>query len=206
MDFNKSKNNHKKKDLNKFIVKYQKQREQMSRKITPDNIFSKCMLTRSITLQVQNVGTNVKESIEEKVANEFEGKCEVEGFIKTGSTKVVSYSSGLIQRGNTVVFEVVFEAEICYPVEGTVLSCVAKNITKAGIRAESADAVPSPIVVFIAREHHNNNNSFFSSIKVDDRILVRVIGQRFELNDPFVSVIGEVIKTSTQKAKLTIED
>lgn len=178
----------------------------MNKKISPDDIFHKSLLTRSISLPFQSLGKDLRETIEQKVMKVYEGKCEVEGFIKSGSTKVISYSSGLIEKGNMLLFEVVFEADVCFPVEGSVLSCVAKNITKAGIRAESADAVPSPIVVFLAREHHANS-SFFNSIKTDDRILVRVIGQRFELNDPFVSIIGEVIKTSPEKKpKLVIEN
>lgn len=171
---------------------------------TAETIFHKSLLTRSIYLNIQAITSDVKEAIKNVVANSFEGKCAVEGFIKSGSTNLISYSSGLVERGNMIKFEVVFEADICFPVEGTVLSCLVKNITKAGIRAESADAVPSPIVVFIAREHHNNVSSLFSSVKIDDRILVRVIGQRFELNDPFVSVIGELMKSV--KPKLKIEE
>jgi hypothetical protein len=34
----------------------------------------------------------------------------------------------------------------------------------------------------------------FNDIKVGDIINVRVIGQRFELNDKYVSVIGELVK------------
>jgi hypothetical protein len=78
------------------------------------------------------------------------------------------------------------------------ISCVAKNITKAGIRAESASDVPSPVVVFIAKDHHYNI-SYFNEVKEGDKIIVRVIGQRFELNDKYVSIIGELIKPSVEK-------
>jgi hypothetical protein len=88
---------------------------------------------------------------------------------------------------------VVFECDVCFPVEGMLISCLAKNITKAGIRAESAFDTPSPIVVFIARDHHYNDESF-SKVKEGDKIDVRVIGQRFELNDKYISIIGELIR------------
>jgi hypothetical protein len=87
----------------------------------------------------------------------------------------------------------VFECEICFPVEGILLSCVAKNITKAGIRAESATEIPSPVVIFIARDHHFNNK-LFSEIKEDDIFNVKVIGQRFELHDKYISIIAELVK------------
>ena len=73
------------------------------------------------------------------------------------------------------------------------ISCVVKNITKAGVRAESSNDVPTPIVVFIAKDHHYNNSQF-AEIEVGNIINVRVIGQRFELNDKYVSIIGELVK------------
>ena len=125
-------------------------------------------------------------------------------------SKIITHSSGMIERGIHVIFEVVFECLVCFPVEGALISCVAKNITKAGIRAESADESPSPIVVFIARDH-NYANSYFSSVQEGDKIMVRVIGQRFELNDEYISIIAELVKPKTEvneikKPKLLIEE
>ena len=151
------------------------------------------MINRNIVLPITNIGKNIKETLEKSIAFNFEGKCLVEGFIKPNSSKIITYSSGIIERGNQISFEVIFECDICFPVEGTKISCIAKNITKAGIRAESAFDVPSPIVVFIARDHHYNMAEF-GAVKEDDKITVRVIGQRFELNDKFISIIGELVK------------
>lgn len=78
------------------------------------------------------------------------------------------------------------------------ISCIAKNITKAGIRGESANDVPSPVIVFIAKDHHYNI-SYFNEVKEGDKITVRVIGQRFELNDKYVSVIGELVKPAVER-------
>jgi len=89
------------------------------------------------------------------------------------------------------------------------IPCVARNITKAGIRAESDEESPSPIVVFIMRDQ-NYMNKYFTSIKENDKFIVRVIGQRFELNDKYVSIIGEVVEPkkdyTNRKPKLVIED
>jgi DNA-directed RNA polymerase subunit E'/Rpb7 len=162
------------------------------REIKSFTIYSRNLLTRSILLPITAVGKNIRETIERNIAVQFEGKCVVEGFIKPGSSKIITYSSGLIVRGNQISFEVVFECDVCFPVEGMLISCLAKNITKAGIRAESAFDTPSPIVVFIARDHHYNDDSF-SKVKEGDKIDIRVIGQRFELNDKYISIIGELL-------------
>ncbi len=156
-------------------------------------VYSRCLLTRKIGLPITTIGKNLTENIEENIKTSFEGKCVVEGYIKPNSSKIITYSSGIIQRGNNVLFEVVFECDVCFPVEGMLITCIAKNITKAGIRAESDVDVPSPIVVFIAKDHHYSA-SHFAEVKEGDKITVRVVGQRFELNDKYISIIGELIK------------
>ena len=133
-----------------------------------NSIYSRCLITRNITLPIVAIGKNIKENIENVITANFEGKCIIEGYIKPHSSKIITYSSGIINRGVNISFEVIFECDICFPVEGMLISCIAKNITKAGIRAESAVDVPSPIVVFVAKDH-NFNNSFFSEIKEGDK-------------------------------------
>ena len=169
------------------VLKQRRRRDKLQ------TIYSRCLLTRKIVLPLVTIGKNLQENIEENIKGNFEGKCVVEGFIKPGSVKIITYSSGTIQRGNQILFEVVFECDVCFPVEGMVIPCVAKNITKAGIRAESAGEVPSPVVVFISKDHHYNV-PHFADIQEGDKVNVRVIGQRFELNDKYVSIIGELIK------------
>ena len=179
------------------VVK-QPQQKFKRREVRITSIYSRCLITRKIVLPITCIGKTIKEIIEENIKANFEGKCLVEGFIKPNSAKIITYSSGIIYRGSSVSFEVVFECEVCFPVEGMLISCFAKNITKAGIRAESAYDVPTPVVIFIAKDHHYNI-SYFNEVKEGDKINVRVIGQRFELNDKYVSVIGELMKPNVEK-------
>ena len=162
-------------------------------------IYERSLLTRSITLPITMIGKNIKETIEKHISINFEGKCAVEGFIQIGSSKLITYSSGIV-KGSNIEFEVVFECRICCPVEGMLLQCQALNITKAGIRAESSEEKPSPIVVFITRDHHYMSSKF-SSIEEGDKFVARVIGQRFELNDKFVSIIAELVEAKNEGKK-----
>jgi len=74
-----------------------------------------------------------------------------------------------------------------------IINCVAKSLTKVGVRAELVlDDGSSPYIIFIARDHHYNNE-MFSQIKENDILQVRILGQRYELNDKFISVIAELI-------------
>ena len=92
------------------------------------------------------------------------------------------------------------ECMICHPVEGMHIDCEIKNITRAGIRAETRDT-PSPVVIFVARDHNTSNK--YSNLSENQEITVRVIGQRYELNDKYISIIAEIINVKKKK-KLTI--
>lgn len=162
-------------------------------------VYSRSLITKKVTLPITNVGKNLRETLETSLRQSIEGKCILEGFVRTGSIKIVTHSSGVVQSSN-VMFEVVFECDVCYPVEGMLLNCIAKNITKAGIRADSATETPSPFVVFVARDHHYML-PYFSSIEENTKFVARVIGQRFELNDKYVSIIAELVEPKGRDAK-----
>ena len=178
-------------------LKFKKKDNKREQKI--NSIYSRCLIARQVTLPMVSVGKNLKETIEKNIKYVIEGKCIVEGFVKVNSTKIITYSSGVINGGN-ILFEVVIECEVCFPVEGMVIDCVARNITKAGIRAESSTDSPSPIVVFVARDHHYQSKQF-SNVQEGDKIRIRVIGQRFELNDKYISIIAELLEPKEDKYK-----
>jgi DNA-directed RNA polymerase subunit E'/Rpb7 len=163
------------------------------------SVFSKMLITKTVHLEIRFIGDNLMRTLEEKIADEVEGRCSVEGLIKNGSSKIVTFSSGLV-TGDAISFEVVFECLVCLPVEGMHISCVAKNITKAGIRALSKED-PSPIMAFVARDHHTKSR-YYSSIKENMDIVIRVIGQRFELHDKYISIIAELIEPHKPKLML----
>ena len=164
------------------------------------NVYSRSLITKNISLPIVAIGKFLKQTIEQTIIGNVENKCIVEGYVKPNSVKVITYSSGLI-KGDNVLFDVVYECEICFPVAGMLLNCVAKNITKAGIRAESSDGSPSPFILFIARDHYFANN-YFNSIEENNKFVAKVIAQRFELNDNYISIIGEiVVPKEAQKSK-----
>lgn len=154
------------------------------------SLYIKNVISKKLSVPIKYVGTNIAEILEQILSSNFEGKCCIEGYVKRGSIKIITFSSGNI-LGNCVIFTVVFEYLVCNPPQGMRISCAVKNITNAGILAHVDDSEYSPLNIFIARDHHYNI-PYFSELKEKDIIMVRVIGQRFELNDPFVSVIGEL--------------
>lgn len=160
-------------------------------------IYTQCLLTKTVTLDMKYIGKQLQSILEKKVKSIIEGKCIVEGFVKRESTKIISFSSGVLV-GENIRFDVIVECEVCHPVEGMIINCIARNITKAGIRADSSDETPSPIICFIARDHHTSVSAF-NNINEGDIFRTRVLGQRFELNDKQISIIGELVFDKNEK-------
>ena len=164
-----------------------------------NNLYNKTIITKKINIPMRNITTiinkteDLKKYMEEVIDKEISDKCIVEGYIKPNSITVLSHSNG-IQENQGIKFQVVFECLVCNPSEGQLINCVAKNITKAGIRAE-VDDEHNPLIIFVARDH-NYLNKLFSNIKNEQQIVIRIIGSRFELNDQKISLVGEIVKSS----------
>jgi hypothetical protein len=162
-------------------------------------VYSPCQITQNVILPMTGIGKNLQQTLETTISKMIGGKCIVEGFVKPESIKIITFSSGIV-KGEKIIFDVVFNCEVCYPVAGMNLNCIARNITKAGIRAESADEHPSPFVLFIARDHYFASD-YFNSIEENEKFTARVIAQRFELNDKYVSIIGELVPLPKESKK-----
>ena len=153
-------------------------------------VYSQSILTRTVKVEMKHVGKNINEILLGVLQTQYEGKCSAEGYIKPFSIVIIDISSGLV-IANMVSFDVVFQCQVCLPVEGMEIMCSVINVTKAGIRCESTEN-PSPLIVFVARDHHYSSDEFMN-VKEKHIIRVKVIGQRFELNDTQISIIGELM-------------
>lgn len=151
------------------------------------DVYSPAVICRLVSLEFGETGTDVQDVLAARLASEIEGRCVVEGFVKPDSVRVQSFSAGLLE-GARVCYEVQAACEVCCPAEGMEFTCVVRNVTKAGVRAEIPEE-PSPMMIFLARDHHHRSVEF-SKISAGDKITAVVVGQRFELNDAYVSVIA----------------
>lgn len=168
------------------------------------DLYMENVLTRNVNLPFTKIGKNVKELLHKRLVDTLEGKCVIEGYIKDNSVRVINYSAGQLVS-STVQFVVLFKCLVCNPTENQKLTVRALNITKAGIRAEAVSSGPSPLDIFIARDH-NYKNKTFATIKEGDEFIVNVIGQRYEINDPVISVLAELPKPRIRKkARLVLK-
>lgn len=181
-------------DSSKVKISKKKQKESIKPEILSDeeklnNIFIKSILNRKLAIDFNLVGKELLERLQKILTNKLCGKCAIEGYIRKNSINILSISNGII-KGDKVEFNILFEADITSPVEGMEIICNVKNITKAGIRAEISEE-NNPLVIFVSRDHNFQN---LGNIEIGDDITIRVIGQRYELNDKYISIIAEVAK------------
>lgn len=166
------------------------------------DVYQSSLLTRSISIPMMQMGGNIKTLLEEELKT-FEGKCLEEGYLKKNSIEIFNYSCGVI-KGRNVIVQVVFTCKIANPLPGQILDCIVETNTRAGIKAK-LQSKDDPFIVFLARDHHNLFPAF-SDIKENEKIKVHVLGQRFEINDPKISVIGTLIETVPELKPNFVED
>jgi len=161
-------------------------------------VFVRNMISMKVFLKMREVGRNTKSNLEKKVVDKIEGKCINEGFIRPDSVRILSYSSGVVNLEN-IEFHVVFECLVCNPVEGMIVDCLVKTITKAGIHGEVvADKGYVPMKIFVARDH-NYSNKLFGQVKEGATIKAKIIGKRFELNDPYIVAIASLVDMGKER-------
>jgi hypothetical protein len=132
----------------------------------------------------------------------IEGRCITEGYIKPHSTRIMDFKCGKIIAKN-VQFNIVIECLVCNPPTNSTISCIAKNITQAGIRAVSDDEY-SPVVVYITRDFGiDSDKTYYNSIKEGDKINIKIVGKRFEMNDKHIQIIGFLVQPKKERISLT---
>ena len=136
-------------------------------------IFTPAILNKYIVIPFYLYDKNVRNTILNKLKTNLEGVCLKDGYVKPDSVEIIEYSPGSI-IGEEVKFQVTLQCQVCYPVEGMIIDCSVKNITKAGIRAEISKYEKTPMVIFVARDHHYSNEQF-SNIQENDIIQVKLL-------------------------------
>jgi hypothetical protein len=159
------------------------------------SLFNLSLITRRITIPITHIASaSLESTLREYISTVYEGKCQVEGYIRPGKKfcDIIEISGGCV-NGAYIIYTVMFSCYICNPLEGMTLQClVVSSIQGGGIRAHiyssEKDAPRDAIlVIFIT---NGEQDKIYNQ---NDELSIRVIGSRFELNDAFISVIGEII-------------
>jgi len=156
-----------------------------------DNIWTEALVEKRVFLPVKLMTERMEEHLEKQILKRFANKCIEEGYVLASSIRIKNYSCGKItSQGVHIV--VLFYCMVCHPPPGLVLSCIVSDITKAGVHAilHVAEENVDPISVYVLRDHERQHEMFEKVVK-GDTIRVRLLGARFELDDPCIQAVAE---------------
>ena len=161
-----------------------------------EGIFSKIMIEKRLTLSILEMTENMEKNITNYIRKKFTGKCIEEGYIHPGSIELKNYSAGKIGPHGINVC-VLFTCLVCNPPAGMIVSCTITELTKAGVHAVCSETYESdiikPVTVYILRDHEFMS-PMFDKVKKGDVIRARILGTRFELNDPCINAVAEFVE------------
>ena len=160
------------------------------------DFYHESLLSRTISIPMVEMGGKIEEVLSNEIAS-LEGKCLEEGYLKKGSTQLVRYACGVL-KGANILIQVIFKGILATPVKGQSFVCIVENNTRAGIKGR-LDAEENPFIVFLAKDHHTMPE--FADIKENTKIKVVILGQRYEINDPKISIIAVLDELYTEPSQ-----
>ena len=96
------------------------------------------------------------------------------------------------QFNGSITYNIEYSADICNPTEKQLIDCNAVSINKIGVLCMS-DNENQPFKIIIPRRTHLEN-PLFKEIIEGTKLQIEVVGSRFEINDTFISIIGNLVE------------
>jgi DNA-directed RNA polymerase subunit E'/Rpb7 len=160
---------------------------------TTDNIWTEALVEKRVFLSVNQMTEKMEEHLEKQIRKRFSNKCIEEGYVLASSIRIKNYSCGKITNQG-IHMVVMFYCLVCHPPPGVILNCIVSDITKAGVHAmlHLAEENVDPISVYVLRDHERQHE-MFEKVTKGDTIRVRLLGARFELDDPCIQAVAEFV-------------
>ena len=168
----------------------------MSSKFPVEELFSPAILEKRLLLPITQINQQFETHVLNQLRSKTENRCIEEGYVLASSLKLSQTSVGKITAYGVEVIAV-FSCKICCPVEGMIVECTVSDVTKAGVHADcyTENRAQHPLTVYILRDHFYDHPYFKENgLQKDQKIRVKIIGVRYELNDPCIHAIAEFVE------------
>lgn len=152
-----------------------------------------------VILQNYSFDQLLLKSIREKI----EGRCNSHGLVRSKTTKILSRDMGHFVSEfftGSPVYSVTYTTEILNPTKGVIIPCEVKVKNKIGIMAHLDIKNKTFIVALVPFQLVNRGSTQESQKELIDKattntkIYVEVVGSKFEMNDKYVTVIGNIVE------------
>lgn len=162
----------------------------------------------NVVLKPSEMDSDFETTILKKLKTLYENVCSKYGYIKNNSIKIIKRSIGIIKsqhfNGN-VCFDVVCTAEICNPIQGSVIKCKVKAKNSLGLLAEGYyDKIPILEIIVPKISAGIQSEVNLDTINIGQEIKIEVCGKKYQLFDKHISIIGKAIKNKEEFIKTAI--
>jgi DNA-directed RNA polymerase subunit E'/Rpb7 len=147
----------------------------------------------------------------EKLSTTMEGRCSKNGYVLSGTVKILSRSMGAMEKGRftgNILFHVQAEATVLNPSDGTILEGEVIRKNKMGMYVSYMEAIR----VIIPRDLYIGDEGY-DAVQIGDRIQVEIKKSRFQVNDPYILSIGyfkgiaaKIPRNSALESKAEVEE
>ena len=173
------------------------------------DLFIPIKFKTNVILLPNELDLDFEKTILKKIKENYENICSKYGYIKNNSIKIIKRSIGLIKNqhfnGNTS-FCVLCLAEICNPIQGSIIKCKVKNINKMGVLAEGYyDNIPILEIIIPLNSAGIKSEINLETLVKGQEIKIEVCGKKYQLFDKHISIIGRAIKNKDEFIKNEIK-
>jgi len=166
------------------------------------DLFIPIKFKTNVILSPNELDLDFEKTILKKIKENYENICSKYGYIKNNSIKIIKRSIGLVKNqhfnGNTS-FCVLCLAEICNPIQGSIIKCKVKNINKMGVLAEGYyDNIPILEIIIPLNSAGIKSEINLETLAKGQEIKIEVCGKKYQLFDKHISIIGRAIKNKDE--------
>jgi DNA-directed RNA polymerase subunit E'/Rpb7 len=161
-----------------------------------ENLYTTNILENRFHLEANEFGQDPDEIFIKKLKKEIEGRCIREGYVKSGSVKILSRSLGKINQAyftGLPVYDIKYQAEVCNPPLGSILECIVKDQTKMGLVCQ-VDDTDNPLDIVVPSQWHFNNKKY-TMLQPEMKIKVKVARKRHDNGDNTIAVVASLVST-----------
>jgi len=173
------------------------------------DLFIPIKFKTNVILSPNELDLDFEKTILKKIKENYENICSKYGYIKNNSIKIIKRSIGLVKNqhfnGNTS-FCVQCLAEICNPIQGSIIKCKVKNINKMGVLAEGYyQNIPILEIIIPSNSAGIKSEINLETLVKGQEIKIEVCGKKYQLFDKHISIIGRAIKNKEEFIKNEIK-
>jgi len=172
------------------------------------DLFIPIKFKSTVILKPNELDINFENTILKKIKNIYENVCSKYGYIKNNSIKIIKRSIGTIKNqhfNGNISFNVICIAEICNPIQGSIIKCKVKAKNSLGLLAEGYfDNIPILEIIVPKISAGIQSEINLDNINIGQEIKIEVCGKKYQLFDKHISIIGRAIKNKEEFIKTAI--